>query len=130
MDTRQRFSNIFLLFVARTLRGFGDGFAVIVLPAYLSAIGFDAAEIGLVAAAALLGTAVFTLAVGFVAPRYDLRNLLIVGAALMICTGLAFAQATVIWIVIAVAFFGTINPSTGDIGVLIPLEQPGYLWRR
>lgn len=123
MDTKQRFSNIFLLFVARALRGFGDGFAIIVLPAYLSAIGFDAAEIGLVAAAALLGTAVFTLGVGFVAPRYDLRNLLIAGAALMICTGLAFAQATVIWIVIAVAFFGTINPSTGDIGALIPLEH-------
>jgi MFS family permease len=123
MDTRQGSSNIFLLFVARALRGFGDGFAIIVLPAYLSAIGFDAAEVGLVAAAALLGTAVFTLAVGFVAPRYDLRNLLIVGAALMICTGLAFAQATVIWIVIAIAFFGTINPSTGDIGVLIPLEH-------
>lgn len=123
MNTKQRFSNIFLLFVARALRGFGDGFAIIVLPAYLSAIGFDAAEIGLVAAAALLGTAVFTLGVGFVAPRYDLRNLLIAGAALMICTGLAFAQAIVIWIVIAVAFFGTINPSTGDIGVLIPLEH-------
>ena len=123
MDTKQRFSNIFLLFVARALRGFGDGFAIIVLPAYLSAIGFDAAEIGLVAAAALLGTAVFTLGVGFVAPRYDLRNLLIAGAALMICTGLAFAQAIVIWIVIAVAFFGTINPSTGDIGALIPLEH-------
>jgi len=123
MDPKQRYSNIFLLYVARALRGFGDGFAIIVLPAYLSAIGFDAAAVGLVAAAALLGTAVFTLAVGFVAPRYDLRNLLIVGAALMICTGLAFAQATVIWIVIAVAFFGTINPSTGDIGVLIPLEH-------
>jgi MFS family permease len=123
MDTKQRFSNIFLLFVARALRGFGDGFAIIVLPAYLSAIGFDPAEIGLVAAAALLGTAVFTLGVGFVAPRYDLRNLLIAGAALMICTGLAFAQAIVIWIVIAVAFFGTINPSTGDIGALIPLEH-------
>jgi MFS family permease len=123
MNSKQRFSNIFLLFVARALRGFGDGFAIIVLPAYLSALGFDAAEIGLVAAAALLGTAVFTLAVGFVAPRYDLRNLLIAGAALMICTGLAFTQATVIWIVIAVAFFGTINPSTGDIGVLIPLEH-------
>ena len=45
MDTRQRFSNIFLLFVARALRGFGDGFAIILLPAYLSAIGFDAADI-------------------------------------------------------------------------------------
>jgi MFS family permease len=123
MNPEKRFSNIFLLYVARALRGFGDGFAIIVLPAYLSAMGFDAAEVGLVAAAALLGTALFTLGVGYVAPRYDLRNLLIVGAALMICTGLAFAQATVIWIVIAVAFFGTINPSTGDIGVLIPLEH-------
>ena len=35
MDTKQRFSNIFFLFIARALRGFGDGFAIIVLPAYL-----------------------------------------------------------------------------------------------
>src|SRR5512144_1318193 len=112
MDGKRQFSNIYLLYAARALRGFGDGFAIIVLPAYLAALGFDAAQIGFAAAAALLGTAVFTLVVGFVAPRYDLRNLLIVGAALMMGTGLAFAQATVIWIVISVAFFGTISPST------------------
>ena len=123
MDSRRRFSSILLLFVARALRGFGDGFAIVVLPAYLAALGFDAAQIGLVATAALLGTAVFTLAIGFVAPRYDLRNLLIAGAVLMICTGLAFAQVEVIGLIIAVAFFGTVNPSTGDIGVLIPLEH-------
>jgi len=123
MDGRRRFSNILLLFAARALRGFGDGYAIVVLPAYLSAIGFDAAQIGLVAAAALLGTAGFTLAVGFVAPRHDLRNLLIAGAVLMVCTGLAFAQVEAIAFVIAVAFFGTVNPSTGDIGVLIPLEH-------
>jgi MFS family permease len=116
-------SSIILLFFARALRGFGDGFAIVILPAYLSAAGFDAAEIGFVAAAALLGTAFFTLAVGYIAPRYDLRNLLIAGAVLMIGTGLAFAQAEAIAFVIAVAFFGTINPSTGDIGVLIPLEH-------
>jgi len=116
-------SSIILLFFARALRGFGDGFAIVILPAYLSAAGFDAAEIGFVAAAALLGTAFFTLAVGYIAPRYDLRNLLIAGAVLMIGTGLAFAQAEAIGFVLAVAFFGTINPSTGDIGVLIPLEH-------
>jgi hypothetical protein len=44
-----------LLYSARALRGFGDGFATIVLPIYLAKIGFDAARIGLVAAAALLG---------------------------------------------------------------------------
>jgi MFS family permease len=116
-------SNILFLFVARALRGFGDGFAIIVLPAYLSAIGFNAVQIGFVAAAALLGTAVFTLAVGYIAPRYDLRSLLIVGAVLMIGTGAAFAQVEAVGVVIAVAFFGTVNPSTGDIGVLIPLEH-------
>lgn len=123
MDGQRKFSNIVLLYVARALRGFGDGFAVVVLPAYLSEIGFNAAQIGFVAAAALLGTALFTLLIGFAAPRYDLRNLLIAGAALMILTGLAFPQFEAIGFLVAVAFFGSINPSTGDIGVLIPLEH-------
>jgi MFS family permease len=123
MDGQRKFSNIFLLFVARVLRGFGDGFAVVVLPAYLSAIGFDATRIGLIAAAGLFGTALFTLAIGFVAPRYDLRNLLIAGAALMIGTGLIFPQSEHIVFLVGVAFLGSINPSTGDIGVLIPIEH-------
>ena len=37
--------------------GFGDGFAAIILPAYLIEIGFDPFQIGLVATAALLGSA-------------------------------------------------------------------------
>src|SRR4029077_8420750 len=108
---------------ARALRGFGDGFATIVLPVYLARIGFDAAQIGLVAAAAWLGTAVLTLVIGLVAPRHDLRRLLIAGAVLMIATGLAFPAFEQIGFVLAVAFFGTVNPSTGDIGVLIPIEH-------
>ncbi|HEY2135875.1 MAG TPA: hypothetical protein VGH49_08290 [Xanthobacteraceae bacterium] len=83
-------SDIALLYAARAARGFGDGFAVVILPAYLTAIGFDPARIGYVAAASLLGTALFTLAVGFVAPRHDPRNLLLGGAILTACTGLAF----------------------------------------
>ena len=116
-------SNLLLLYAARALRGFGDGFAAIVLPVYLSAIGFDATQIGFVAAAALLGTAAFTLAIGFVAPRFDLRTLLVAGAVLMVITGLAFPTVEQIGLIVVVAFIGTINPSTGDIGVLIPLEH-------
>jgi MFS family permease len=116
-------SSFLLLYSARALRGFGDGFATIVLPVYLAKIGFDPAQIGLVAAAALLGTAVLTLAIGFLAPRRDLRHLLIVGAVLMIATGVAFPAFEQIGLLVAVAFFGTVNPSTGDIGVLIPIEH-------
>ena len=35
-------SNVLLLYAARGVRGFGDGFAIIILPAYLSAIGINA----------------------------------------------------------------------------------------
>src|SRR5258707_4551004 len=83
-------ADVRLLYGARGLRGFGDGFAVIILPAYLSAIGYSPLQIGIVATAALLGSAVLTLAVGFFAPRHDLRNLLLAGAALIALTGLAF----------------------------------------
>ena len=64
-----------LLYIARGVRGLGDGFAIIILPAYLSAIGFSSGQIGLILSASLLGTALLTLAVGFIAPRHDLRNL-------------------------------------------------------
>ena len=62
-------TNILLLYVARGVRGFGDGFAIILLPAYLTAIGYSPVQIGFVATASLLGTALCTLAVGAIAPR-------------------------------------------------------------
>jgi len=116
-------SNVRLLYIARCLRGFGDGFAVIILPAYLSAIGLTPIEIGLVATASLLGTAVFTLLIGLIAPRRELRSMALLGAALMVLTGVAFPSFEHVALIAGVAFVGTINPSTGDIGVLVPLEH-------
>jgi MFS family permease len=115
-------SDILLLLVARGIRGFGDGFAAIVLPAYLLAIGFGTVEIGIVAAASLLGSALLTLGVGVVAPRYELRHLLIAGAVLMAATGIMLNVEDLLLIVV-VAFIGTVNPSGGDVGMLVPLEQ-------
>jgi MFS family permease len=71
----RRFANVLLLYAARAARGFGDGFAIIILPAYLSELGFGPFQIGVVASAALLGTAAVTLAIGFFARGRDLRNL-------------------------------------------------------
>src|SRR4249919_1702950 len=85
--------DIFYLYSARAARGFGDGFAAIILPAYLSELGFNPFQIGIVAAAALLGSAVMTLAIGLLAPRYDLRTLLLACAGLMIATGAAIPSS-------------------------------------
>ena len=47
-------TDIALVFIARGVRGLGDGFAIIILPAYLSVIGLDAVQIGIIVSASLL----------------------------------------------------------------------------
>src|SRR6195256_4221140 len=115
--------DILYLYGARALRGFGDGFAIIILPVYLSAIGFSPQQIGIVASASLLGTAAVTLIVGFIAPRHQLRSLFLAGAGLIAFTGLIFPATETIAPVLVVAFIGSINPSGGDLGMLVPLEH-------
>jgi MFS family permease len=122
-------ADVVCLYAARAARGFGDGFAAIILPAYLLEIGFDPFQIGLVATAALLGSAATTLAVGFLAPRYDLRTLLVACAALMVVTGIAIPSLQHLIFIAVVAFIGTMNPTTGDIGVHVPLEQAALAQR-
>ena len=115
--------DILLLYAARALRGLGDGFAAILLPVYLSAIGLSAQQVGIVASASLLGTAALTLITGFIAPRFELRTLFLAGAGLIALTGLVFPATETIGPVLLVAFIGSINPSSGDLGMLIPLEH-------
>jgi MFS family permease len=111
------------LYVARGLRGFGDGFAIIILPAYMTTLGYDPAAIGVVATASLLGTALLTLCTGMIAPRYDLKALMLFGAGLMAATGVALPNVEHLVLIALVSFVGTINPSAGDLGVLVPLEH-------
>jgi MFS family permease len=115
--------DLFCVYGARAARGFADGFAVIVLPAYLVEIGFNSFKIGVVSSAALLGAALSTLAVGLLAARHDLRKLLLLGALLMIATGIAIPNVAYLVLMIPVVFIGTMNPQAGDIGMMVPLEQ-------
>jgi MFS family permease len=118
-----RWPGVLRLYIARGLRGFGDGFAIIVLPAYMTALGYDSTAIGIVATSALFGTALLTLTIGMIAPRYDLRALMLFGSGLMAATGIAFPNVENLVLIALVAFIGTVNPSAGDLGVLVPLEH-------
>jgi MFS family permease len=64
-----------------------------------------------------------TLAVGLLAARYDLRNLLLIGALIMALTGLAAASSQQLAFILVIVFIGSLNPSAGDIGMLVPLEH-------
>lgn len=111
------------ILIARGLRDFGDGLIAVLLPAYLLALGFGAAEVGAVATVALLGSALMTLGVGMVGGRVDGRTLLLLAALLMAATGLGFAAAAGLVAILALALCGTVNPSAGSVSVFAPLEQ-------
>ncbi len=112
-----------LLMTAKAFRGFGDGFTALLLPVYLIGLGLDAFQVGLVATAAMLGSAGLTLAVGLAGHRVSARGLLMLSCGLMLVTGIAFSQAHAFWPLVIVAFVGTLNPSSGDVSVFVPLEQ-------
>jgi MFS family permease len=111
------------LLASRGLRAFGDGLVSLLLPAYLAELGFNAFEIGIFATATLSGSAALTLGVGTVAHRFSRRTLLIAAAGLMVLTGLAFTLVQDFWPLLLVAFVGTLNPSSGDVSVFLPLEH-------
>jgi MFS family permease len=111
------------LLVGRALRAFADGYVAILLPAYLLTLGFGTWEVGLIASATLLGSAMATLAVGAWGHRFHSRGLLLGAAGLMAATGLAFAAGSSFWPLLVIAFVGTLNPSSGDVSVFVPLEH-------
>ena len=112
-----------VLVAARGVRAFGDGFVSVLLPVYLLGLGFDGFQIGAVATATLVGSSALTLLVGFVAHRFRARPLLSSAALLMVATGVGFVLVHGFWPLLIVAFVGTLNPSSGDVSVFLPLEQ-------
>ena len=107
----------------RALRAFGDGYVSLLLPVYLLSLGLSPFEVGVITTGTLLGSGALTLLVGLHAHRYHYRTLLLAATALMAATGLGFAAITQFWPLLVVAFVGTLNPSSGDVSVFLPIEQ-------
>jgi MFS family permease len=111
------------LLSARGLRAFGDGFVSLLLPLYLITLGLTPFEVGVITTGTLLGSGLLTLLVGMHAWRLRFRTLLLLASALMAATGLGFAVFTDFWPLLIIAVVGTLNPSSGDVSVFLPLEQ-------
>ncbi len=111
------------ILLAKGVRAFGDGFVSVLLPLYLLELGLGPLQVGIIATATLLGSGVLTLAVGLRAHRFAFRTLLLAASALMAATGLGFAFVTAFWPLLVIAIVGTLNPSSGDVSVFLPLEH-------
>ncbi|MGH7926049.1 MAG: MFS transporter [Candidatus Binatus sp.] len=111
------------LLTTRALRGLADGAVSVLLPGYLTAIGFSPLRVGAIVFGTLLGSAALTLWVGLATDRLGRRRVLLAACALMLLTGIGFALTTSFWPLFVVAVVGTLNPSAGDVSLFLPVEQ-------
>jgi MFS family permease len=112
-----------VLLTTRALRGLADGAVSVLLPGYLTAIGFNPLRVGAIVFGTLLGSAALTLWVGLATDRLGRRRVLLAACGLMLLTGIGFAFTTSFWPLFIVAVVGTLNPSAGDVSLFLPVEQ-------
>jgi MFS family permease len=111
------------LVFARSLRAIGDGYVSVLLPAYLILLGYHSVDVGVLTTATLVGSSGLALLSGRMVSRWGHRRPLLAASLLMIATGLGFAGIHDFWPLLIVAFVGTMNPSSGDVSLFLPLEQ-------
>src|SRR5271156_1058197 len=112
-----------LLLTTRALRGLADGAVSVLLPGYLTAIGFNPLRVGASVFGTLLGSAALTLWGGLATDRLGRRRGLLAASGLMLLNGIGFAVTTSFWPLLIVAVIGTLNPSAGDVSLFLPVEQ-------
>ena len=111
------------LLAARSVRALSDGLVATTIAAYLTARGFSGGQIGLLITATLLGSAVVVMAAAANASRLAPAVILRWCSIAMIATGIGFAVIPWYWLLVAVAAFGPLNPSGGDVSAFLPAEQ-------
>jgi len=111
------------LLTTRAIRGLADGAVSVLLPGYLTAIGFSPLRVGAIVFGTLLGSAALTLWVGLATDRLGRRRVLLAACALMLLTGIGFTITSSFWPLFVVAVVGTLNPSAGDVSLFLPVEQ-------
>ena len=111
------------LLLGKALRSIADGYVSILLPAYLLELGLSTFRVGVITTATLLGSAALTLLTGFITSRFGLRRPLVAASGLMVATGVAFGSLREFWPLLLTAFIGTLNPSSGDVSIFLPLDH-------
>lgn len=112
-----------ILFLARFIRLFSYGMISIVLTLYLTSIGFNQLQIGILFTIILFGNIFLTLILTTTADSIGRRNILIIGSLLKIFAGIMFAFVYEYSFLIFAGIIGIISPTGGEIGPFLAIEQ-------
>lgn len=102
---------------------FGYGFLSVVIALYLAQRGLSEGEIGLLLTLTLAGDAVITLWITTSADTFGRRRMLVIGAGLMILSGVIFSLTGNFILLIVTAIIGVLSPSGNEIGPFLSIEQ-------
>ena len=105
-----------LPFATCGVRSLAYGFLSVILGLYLDTIGFSTTVIGWIFTAAVAGGAVMTILITTLADTFGRKQLLILGALLMVLAGWLFAVNSNPLVLAVASVFGTISPSGKEVG--------------
>ena len=99
-----------LLCLQRFIRLFAYGASTLILALYLASVGTSDTRIGLFMTLTLLGDVVVSFLLTLVADGLGRRKILMLGAALMIASGVVFAISGNYWVLVLASILGVISP--------------------
>src|SRR3954466_171637 len=112
-----------LLFATRFIRLLAYGALSVVLVLYLTSLGFDESQAGLLLTLTLVGDTAVSLLLTTQADRIGRRRMLVIGAVLMAGAGLAFASTRNFLFLVIAGTVGVISPTGNEVGPFLPIEQ-------
>ena len=122
MTTRHR-SDVSLIFAIQAIRAALYGFSSILIGASLASSGLDAAAVGAVFTAILLGMAISSLAVGRWGEAVGRRRTYISFLAIMGVAGTVFALTGALPLLVLAALTGTLSTDPNESGPITSVEQ-------
>ncbi|KAK3345594.1 major facilitator superfamily domain-containing protein [Neurospora tetraspora] len=116
-------SDALLIILNRTTRMLSYGASSLILALFFSSLHFSDSQIGLFMSLTLMGDVVLSLLLTLVADRLGRRRTLLIGAAMMISSGVIFATCENYWVLLAAAVVGVISATGGDFGPFRAIEE-------
>lgn len=109
-------NDVHLLLITRFIRMFAYGSSTLILALFFAALGHSDTKVGLFMTLTLIGDVLISLGLTLVADPLGRRKILLLGALLMVLSGIVFANVSNYWILLFAAVVGVISPSGNEIG--------------
>lgn len=112
-----------LILIEKFVRTVPYGFLGVLFGVYMSQLGFDAFLIGIVLTVTIFSSALYTIAVSFIADRIGRRRTLVFFAMMDVVAGSVLFLSTEWWAPVLAGVVGNMTVGSGEVGPFLSLEQ-------